>query len=88
MDQALEKIGLPVKCRKCRKAGNVIPRTDYGGWYKSKILRMRPNKWFCPEHAQIGSDMDDNFYMRYATPEPKPIVQTEETVEDLYKLLD
>jgi len=85
MDQALIKIGLPVKCRKCRKGGHVKPH-DYDGWYKSKVLRMQSNKWFCPKHAKIGDKMDQHFYERSITPEPEPSVEDE--TEELYKLLD
>ena len=83
MEPALIAVGLPVKCRKCGKKGFVKPRTDYGGWYKSRLLRRTTRKWFCPEHAEKGEKMDKNFYERYKTPEP-----VESTEEELYKLLD
>jgi hypothetical protein len=86
MDEYLIQVGLPVKCRKCRTEGRVKPATDYSGWYKSRVLRMRLNKWFCPEHAEIGKNMDDHFYQRYAT--PAPVDTPETTVDELYKLLD
>jgi len=88
MDEALLKVGLPVKCRKCRLEGRVKPH-NYGGWYKCTIFpRSVTNKWFCPGHYDIANDMEDRFYQMSITPEPEPIVETEETVEDLYKLLD
>ena len=85
MDEVLLKIGFPVNCRKCRVEGRVRPQTDYGGWYKSTLLR-KSNRWFCPEHHDIGKQMDNGFYARYATPEP--VEAPEETVDELYKLLD
>lgn len=85
MEEALIKIGLPVKCRKCRKEGRVRPH-NYGGWYKSKLLRMKSDKWFCPEHAKIGEDMDNRFYERYRTPDPQS--KSTESLDELYKILD
>jgi hypothetical protein len=72
------------------KKGFVKPRSDYGGWYKSKLFRFRPRKrWYCPEHHDFGKHRDDHFYDRYKTPEP-PVEEkvTESTTEELYKLLD
>lgn len=86
MEAALEQVGLPVKCRKCRKKGFVKPRTDYGGWYKSKLLRFKPNRWFCPKHYEIGRKMDNHFYENYRTPDPEP--EPENVEDELYKLLD
>jgi hypothetical protein len=83
MEIALERIGLPVKCRKCGKKGNVRPRTDYGGWHKSRFMLRSMNKWFCPEHAQIGKDMDKRFTMKFEPPAKK-----EDVKENLYKLLE
>jgi len=82
----LIKVGLPVKCRKCGEKGFVRPRSDYGGWYRSKMLRLTRNKWFCPEHYEIGRKMDNRFYENYKTPDPEP--EPEDTTEALYKLLD
>ena len=49
IDQIIEKVGLPVKCRLCGVSGRVKPRTDYGGWAKRKtIIRI---SWYCPDHA-------------------------------------
>lgn len=90
MDQALIQVGLPVKCRKCLAPGFVKPNSDYGGWYKSKMFRMFPrNRWYCPEHYEIGRSVDNKFYENYKTPDPYPEKpKVEATVEDLYKLLD
>lgn len=85
MEEYILRVGLPVKCRKCGAKGDVIPRTDYGGWYKSKMLR-KSNKWFCPEHYQVAKDMDDRFYKLSKTPEVKIVPM--DTVDELYKLLD
>ena len=92
MDQALIQVGLPVQCAygDCGQKGFVKPRSDYGGWYKSKLFRFRPRKrWYCPEHHDFGKQRDDHFYDRYKTPEP-PVEEkvTESTTEELYKLLD
>lgn len=87
MEYALLKVGLPVKCRKCRVKGFVKPH-DYQGWYKSRLLRMKPNKWFCPEHFEVGKAMDDRFYKEYDTPAPEPIEIVEGTTEALYALID
>lgn len=93
MDQALLKVGLPVKCRKCRKEGRVKPK-NYGGWHKSQILRFKPNKWFCPEHAEIGKDMDERFYqisVASAEAQQQEQVKVEEQksdIDELYELLD
>lgn len=90
MDEAILQIGAPVKCKLCDTTGRVKPQTDYDGWYKSRLLRNNWRKrWFCPgEHAQIGKDMDTNFYERYATPTTTPATAVEDTTEELYKLLD
>lgn len=91
MDEALIQVGLPVKCRKCRKEGRVKPLfvdPDHGGWYKSKLLRSTPNRWFCPEHYEIGREMDNHFYENYKTPDPYPEQkQVEATVDELYELI-
>ena len=50
IEQTIEKVGLPVKCRICATPGRVKPRTDYGGWAKRKtIIRI---SWYCPDHAE------------------------------------
>lgn len=86
MEEALIKVGLPVKCAKCKKEGRVRPK-DYGGWYKSRLFRLRPKKrWFCPEHHDIGKRMDEHFYDISQTPQPDTTV--EDSTEELYKLLD
>lgn len=91
MDQALIKVGLPVRCGlgDCEITGFVKPHTDHDGWYKSKLLRMRPRKrWFCPEHYEVGRAMDNKFYENFRTPDPYPTAEVESTVDELYKLLD
>lgn len=84
-EAALIEVGLPVKCRKCKKKGVVKPN-NYGGWYKCKIFGRSPNKWFCPEHYDIANDMEDRFYQMSVTPEPEP--SKEDEIEELYNLLD
>lgn len=89
MEEALIHIGLPVKCRKCKKRGFVKPNTDYGGWYKSKFYRLQRLKWYCPKHYEIGRKVDNQFYENYKTPDPYPKqAKIENTVDELYKLLD
>lgn len=91
MDQALIQVGLPVKCAygDCESKGFVKPHSDYGGWYKSKFFRFRPRKrWYCPDHYEEGRAIDNKFYENYRTPDPYPEQQTENTVDELYKLLD
>lgn len=82
METALAKIGLPVKCRKCREPGLVKPATDYGGWYKSKLFRSPHLRWYCPEHYEIGKAVDERFKTIGITAEP------DTTEEELYALLD
>lgn len=49
MEEVIERVGLPVKCRLCDARGRVKPRTDYGGWAKRKtVIRI---SWYCPTHA-------------------------------------
>lgn len=86
MEQGLIEVGLPVKCYKCKKNGFVKPRTDYGGWYKSKLFRFKRLRWFCPEHYEVGRAIDNKFYENYKTPDPYP--EPEDATEELYKLLD
>lgn len=91
MEQALIQVGLPVKCAfgDCESTGFVKPHTDHDGWYKSKMFRMRPRKrWFCPEHYERGREIDNRFYENYKTPDPYPEQAIEDTVDELYKLLD
>lgn len=91
METAIEVVGLPVKCRKCGEKGFVKPRSDYGGWYKSKLFRLKRAKWYCPEHYEIGRKVDNHFYDNYLTPHPYTKTELEvieETQDELYKLLD
>lgn len=91
MEEALIQVGLPVKCSygDCDKTGYVKPATNYSGWYKSKMLRLKIKKrWFCPEHYEEGRAIDNRFYENYKTPDPYPEPKTETTVEELYDLLD
>lgn len=88
MDQALAKIGLPVKCAfgDCRTRGFVKPH-NYAGWYKIKMFRFNIHKrWFCPEHYEDGRRIDNEFYRNYLTPDPYP--EEKDPTEELYKLLD
>lgn len=52
MEEAIAKIGLPVKCHICKIGAYIKPRTDYGGWFKLKSLNRI--LWYCPEHAGGG----------------------------------
>ena len=110
MEPALLNVGLPVLCAgatdeaiRCDLRGFVKPGTDYSGWYKSKLLRGYSTKrWFCPEHASDGKEIDDRFYARYQTPAAelmkeiqadKVMLDKMETTEkspldELYDLLD
>lgn len=94
MDQALIQIGLPVHCAwgDCEASGFVKPKfvdETHGGWYKSKMFRMRPRKrWFCPDHYEEGRAFDNRFYENFRTPDPYPADMTKEAQEELYKLLD
>lgn len=89
VDNALVRVGLPVKCGwgDCEATGFVKPATDYGGWYKSKMFRLRIKKrWFCPEHYEKGRELDNRFYENYKTPDPYP--EPEDSLDELYKLID
>lgn len=92
MEEALLQVGLPVKCAygDCETTGFVKPLCvdpKRGGWYKSRMFRFRIGKrWFCPKHAKKAKEMEDKFYEKYRTPAPEP--KAEDTVEELYKLLD
>lgn len=94
MEEALIQVGLPVTCAwgDCGTKGNVKPKfvdPTHGGWYKSKMFRMRPKKkWFCPEHYEEGRALDNRFYENFKTPDPYPEEQTEQTTAELYALLD
>jgi hypothetical protein len=92
METALEYgLGLPVTCGygDCGQKGFVKPRTDYGGWYKSKIFRFKPRKkWFCPNHYEHGRQIDNRFYANYMTPDPYPDTGEGSIEEQLYALLD
>lgn len=84
-------VGLPVTCAfgDCGTKGHVKPQSDYGGWYKSKMFRMRPRKrWYCPEHYEEGRAIDNKFYQNYLTPDPYSESELEATQDELYKLLD
>ena len=48
MEEVIERVGLPVKCRLCSERGMVKPRTDYGGWQKRKTALGLT--WYCPKH--------------------------------------
>ncbi len=88
MEEALKQVGLPVKCAfgDCGRRSTVKPKTDYNGWYKSKIFRyVHRKKWWCPDHYQKGREIDNKFYENYKTPDPEP---TPENIEaELYKLI-
>jgi hypothetical protein len=88
MDPALTKVGLPVSCAfgDCETKGFVKPKSDYGGWYKSRLFRFKRKRWFCPKHFEEGKAIDDKFYEKYKTPVAK--LPPEDATEALYKLLD
>lgn len=91
MEEALLQVGLPVSCAygDCEAHAFVKPRTDYGGWYKSKFFRFRFKKrWFCPEHYEAGREIDNRFYDNWKTPDPYNENDTASIEEELYKLLD
>lgn len=94
MDQALIQVGLPVKCAygDCPATGHVKPAfvdPKHGGWYKSKFFRLRPRKrWYCPEHYEEGRATDNRFYENYKTPDPYPEPEVENSLDELYKLID
>lgn len=91
MDEALLQVGLPVKCRVCPATTLVKPMTDYNGWYKSKTMRGGLTKrWFCPEHAGPGQEVDEspmNIYIPRSAANQPPEVN-EDPTDELYKLLD
>jgi hypothetical protein len=82
MDQAIAKIGLPVRCRKCRVRGFIIPGSDYGGWFKSMLFTRPHLRWYCPEHYEIGKAVDTRFNEIHVE------VPVDTTEEELYALLD
>lgn len=91
MDQGLAHVGLPVTCAygDCEETGFVKPRSDYGGWYKSKFYRLKPRKrWFCPKHYEKGRELDNRFYDNSRTPDPYPEQKIDDVEAELYKLLD
>lgn len=70
MDNALSQVGLLVKCRKCLKESRVAPGTDYNGWFKSKIFTTWRLRWYCPEHYEIGENVDKKAFVNIGAPEP------------------
>lgn len=84
VENAIELVGLPVKCHRCHAKGFVKPRTDYGGWYHWKAYHK--SHWFCTECADGARNVREGVTQRYLTPEPKPA--PEDVTEELYKLLD
>ena len=95
IDNALLRVGLPVRCGfgDCGATGFVKPKCvdpKHAGWYKSKLFRRTSKKrWYCPEHYEEGRAIDNRFYENYKTPDPYPEPkQVEETVDELYKLID
>lgn len=88
VEETIERVGLPVKCRICKVRGYIKPRTDYGGWYKFKPIR-KPTVWYCPVEAEKIKIYRQSILDRYATPAPSPeVVAQAKTEEELYKLLD
>lgn len=81
MEEAIIKVGLPVKCAKCHTRGFVRPHTDYGGWIRWKRLRAI-SIWYCPAHADAVGRIEDRANGHQAA---KPELTAE---EQLYKLLD
>jgi len=81
MEEAIIKVGLPVKCAKCHTRGFVRPHTDYGGWTRLKRLRAI-SIWYCPDDADaaVRTEQRANSYQS-----PKSELSTE---DELYKLLD
>lgn len=92
MDEALSKVGLLVKCRKCLKEGRVAPGTDYNGWFKSKIFTTWRLRWYCPEHYEIGENEDQKASVNIPRVEPEPNrdwgVSKVEEVDGLEELLN
>lgn len=84
MDQALIKIGLPVSCSACGEKGYVKPATDYGGWYKQKLITK--TRWYCPAHSEAIRKFVKSLDEKFATPEPEKTLEA--TTEELYALLD
>lgn len=87
MDAALLQVGLPVRCRKCRVQGFVRPQTDYGGWWRLKLLRGR-SIWYCPEDRLDGQHGEEAIKSWYPDKKAEPVVDTSTTEEELYKLLE
>lgn len=84
--EVIAHVGMPVTCRQCKVKAFVKPNTDYDGWYKSKIFRFKRLRWFCPEHYEIGREIDNRFYENYKTPDPEP--EPENVEAELYNLLE
>ena len=84
VEETLERVGLPVRCRVCAVRGCVKPRTDYGGWWRQKF--RSGTKWWCPEHADAPRNRKQALeeYYRNRPPEPEPV----EAIDELYKILD
>ncbi|HPR10626.1 MAG TPA: hypothetical protein PLJ04_03530 [Candidatus Saccharibacteria bacterium] len=84
VEEAIKKIGLPVRCHICKERGFIKPQTNLGGWYRARLFRSKWT-WYCPK--DYPGDIDEKIRSRYAT----PVKQEDEmaTVEEqLYKLLD
>lgn len=90
MEQAILAVGLPVTCIDCGAKGSVKPRSDYGGWYKSRLLRNRAKKWYCPSHAVKYKKVEDRFLSGgYSKNTPIEVETKEKSVEEqLYDLID
>jgi len=92
VEEAIIQVGLAVKCSygDCETAGRVKPATDYGGWYKLKMFRLRnwKKRWYCPEHYEQGRELDNRFYENWKTPDPYTEKDTANIEEELYALLD
>lgn len=82
MDEALIKIGLPVTCSSCGDKAFVKPNTDYNGWYCRRLGSRR--RWYCPKDSVHLKRMIESMNEAHVAPPARP----EETIEDLYRLLD
>lgn len=74
LEQAILKVGLPIKCSACDKTHKVKPNTDYDGWGR------RFKQWYCPEHKDWGK--------RYESFTPPEEVSVEDVRSDLDDLLE
>ena len=80
MEEVIERVGLPVKCRLCGDSGRVKPHTDYGGWQKRKtILGL---SWYCPKHPGAVERLSQQ------QPGSIPIEQAELTKDSLDELMN